>query len=466
MDPLDDDPAEALELVYRRSLAFLGAVGDMRAATPAAPSGLLASERAGRGAAAAVGELLERYGDSFSGSSGPRYWGFVNGGVTPAALAGDWLCSAVDQNCQRNGDGAAVHIEAEALAMLREALGFPQGFHGIFVTGGTMANYTGLATALQALGRRRGVDVGKQGVAALGPVRILSGESHSSIAKSAGMLGLGRDAVESLPRLPGRESVDPEAVARRLAEIPRDDPVIIVGNAGTVITGDFDDLDALGAIARRHGAHFHVDGAFGAFAACSPAYRHLVRGIAEADTVASDGHKFLNVPFDSGFVFTRSLEAQVEAFKNVSTYQAPPAADPQHYIHLSPQNSRRLRALPAWLTLRAYGADGYRDIVERCAGLAGELGERLGADPGFRIAAPVRFNILAFQLVENGRPADADCHARFLDEIRRDGRVFVTAGELAGEPCARLALVNWRTTRRDLDVAMAAFRDCRRMVLG
>ena len=459
MDPLDDPPEPALDRVHRFALAFLDGLDRHRAATPAEPGHPPELSAEGIGAEAAIEQLLQRHGDKFSGSPGPRYWGFVNGGVTPAALAGDWLASAIDQNAQLNGDGAAANIEYEALALLRALFGLPESFHGTFVTGGTMANQTALAIALQRLGERRGVDVSRQGVAALGPVRILSGESHSSIAKSAGMLGLGRDCVTEVERLPDREAVDPAAL-RRHAEAAGDASLIVVANAGTVLTGDFDDIGALADVAEAHDAHLHVDGAFGAFAACSSEHRPLVAGIERADTVAADGHKFLNVPFDSGFVFARALGPQVAMFKNVSSYQSPPRLDPRHYIHLSPQNSRRLRALPAWVSLIAYGAAGHRAIVERCCRLAAELGRRVEADPRFRLLAPVRFNVVCFQLVGDGEPASAEENTAFLDRIRHDGRIFVTAGNLRGTPCVRLAMVNWRTTEADLDIAMQALDDC------
>jgi glutamate/tyrosine decarboxylase-like PLP-dependent enzyme len=460
MDPQTDDVEGALELVHRFTLGHLAGLKESRAATSARSAGIIGLPGAGCGAEQAVRQLLARYGDSFSGSPGPRYWGFVNGGTTPAALAGDWLASALDQNCQLNGDGAAPFIEDEAVAMLRALFGLPETMNGVFVTGGTMANHVALAIALQRLGARRGVDVSGQGVAALGPVRIVTGESHSSIAKSAGMLGLGRDSVIEVPRLEGRESVDPAAMARILDD-HADAALIIVANAGTVLTGDFDDISALAGLAERHHAHLHVDGAFGAFAACSPRFRHLVAGLDRADTVAADGHKFLNVPFDSGFVFARSLPDQVAMFKNVSTYQAPPRADPRHFIHLSPQNSRRLRALPAWVTLQAYGSEGYRTIVERCCDLAAELGRRIDTASEFQLLAEVRFNVVCFQLVKrDGSAASAEETGAFLDRVRDDGRVFVTPGNLRGMPCVRLAMVNWRTTSGDLGLAIEAFQAC------
>ena len=459
MDPLDDDAASALDRVHHFSLDFLKQLRGHRVATDPKPGPMITLPDRGWGALGAVEELLARHGKQFSGSSGPRYWGFVNGGVTPAALAVDWLASTIDQNAQLNGDGAAALIEFEAIEMLRSLFGLPDRFHGVFVTGGTMANFVGLGIALQRLGAKRDIDFSAQGLPSLGPVRIITGESHSSIAKSAGMLGLGRASVIEVPRLPDREAVDPRAM-RELLERHRDAALVIVANAGTVLTGDFDDIRALADLAEEFEAHLHIDGAFGAFAACSAAHRHLVSGLERGDTVASDGHKFLNVPFDSGFLFSRALSEQMELFKNVSSYQAPPRLDPKHYIHLSPQNSRRLRALPAWSTLRAYGAQGYSAIVDRCCRLATELGQRIDVSARFRLLAPVRFNVVCFQLVMDGRAASAEENDAFLRRIRDDGRVFVTPGNLRGTPCVRLSMVNWSTTDEDVEIAMRAFEDC------
>jgi len=461
MDPLEDDISAAALAACDRAIAHLSGLRDMRAATPPTLVGLLDLEEMGGGATAALAELFHRYGGRFSGSPGPRYWGFVNGGVTPAALAGDWICSAIDQNSQLNGDGAAVHIEDEALRMLRQLLGLSDAFTGVFVTGGTMANYTALATALQGLGRRRGVDVSQDGVAGLGRVHIVSGASHSSIGKSAGMLGLGRAAVATVASLPGREAVDLNALEQHLRLVPPGDCTIVVGNAGTVLTGDFDDLEGIASLARQFGAHFHVDGAFGAFAACSAGHQALVRGMQLADSVASDAHKFLNVPYDSGFVFTRALSEQVEAFKNVSTYQSPPASEPRHYIHLSPQNSRRLRALPAWMTLRAYGAAGYRAIVSRCCHFAAELARHLREEPGFEVLADVRYNVVCFQVLDAKGLGSNAFTREFLRHVTADGRVFVSGGEFAGQSCVRLAIVNWSTQATDIQIALDTFRAAR-----
>ncbi|MGD0142654.1 MAG: pyridoxal-dependent decarboxylase [Rhizomicrobium sp.] len=459
MDPAEDSGRDALDVAHRLSMAHLAGLAKRPPACLPVPQPATSLSATGVGAITALADFNTRWGHLLSGSPGPRYWGFVNGGVTPAALAADWLCSTYDQNGQVS-EGPGALIEEETIGLLRELLNVPESYVGNFVSGGTMANMSCLAIALQRLGAKAHIDVGEQGVAALGPVRILSGEGHGSIGKAAAILGLGRAAVERLPQEADRERVELAALERRLIEL-RGSPVIVVGNAGTVTTGDFDDLSAVGDLARKHGAHFHVDAAFGIFAALSPRHAHLLRGIEHADTIAADAHKWLNVPFDSGFLFTRDRDAQMQMFKTVSSYLSQPTSSIFNPQHLSPETSRRLRALPAWVSLQAYGKTGYAALVERCTGYAEELGQRIAEEPGFECVSPVRFNVLCFRLLTGNGRADDQETKTFVDRIAEDGRVFVTKSLFKGSPCVRLAFLNWRTDLRDLDVAMQAFRDCR-----
>jgi glutamate/tyrosine decarboxylase-like PLP-dependent enzyme len=459
MDPMEDKEHGVLDAATRLSTTYLADLAERRPACPPVAQPILNLATSGVGAQAALHDFVSRWGSHLSGSPGPRYWGFINGGVTPAALAADWLCSAYDQNGQVS-EGPGVLIEEETIRHLRDLLNLPESYSGNFVSGGTMANMSCLATALQRLGERAHVDVSERGVAALGSVRILSGEHHASIGKSAAMLGLGRAAVERLPQESDRERVDLAALERRLSEL-KGQPVIVVGNAGTVSTGDFDDLEAVGGIAQRYGAHFHVDAAFGLFAALSRRHSHLLRGIELADTIACDAHKWLNVPYDSGFLFTRHRHAQMQMFKSVSSYLSQPTADVFNPQHLTPETSRRLRALPAWVSLRAYGKNGYSALVERCISYAEKLAGRIAAEPGFECVAPVRFNVVCFRLVTENGPANDQENQAFIERLIVDGRVFVTRSFFKGTPCVRLAFLNWRTDLRDLDIAMEAFRACR-----
>jgi len=459
MHPEDDDAGAALALADALARQYLDTLSTRPPARRPPPYAPVPLPEDGLGARDALGALWARHGEGFSGNPGPRYWAFVTGGVTPAALAGDWLTAALDQNVQNFNDGTAVNVELEALDLLRQLFDLPEAFSVSPVSGGTMANFVGLSAAVQRLGRARGVDVSRQGIAALPGLRILSGESHASIGKAAAMAGIGRDQVESLARLPGREAVNPGAVRARLAALG-DTPAIVVGNAGTVTTGDFDDLRALGGIAREAGAHFHVDGAFGLFARATPSHRHLTEGIELADTIASDAHKFLNVPQESGFVFSRHPADQAEMFKSVSSYLPGPGAGPA-IQHWGPETSRRLRGLAVWATLQAYGRSGYAAIVERCTSLARAMGARVDALPGFRLMAPVRYNVVCFELVgEEGPVSEAEVKC-FVDRVSADGRLFLGPSRFLGRPCIRFAILNWRTSEADLDIAVEALAACR-----
>lgn len=417
------------------------AAADLPAALPVRP----VPER-GMGAEAVLRFFREHHDDGLSGSAGPRYLGFVTGGTTPAALLADWLVGTFDQNAQWNGDTVSPHLEHEALSWLAEVLGIPQGFDGICVTGATMANFVGLACGRQWLGEARGVDVSTAGLAAMPPIRVLGGAPHSSVYKALSMLGIGAGAVETVPLLPGGEGLDPEALGRRLDALAGE-PVMVVANAGAVNNGDFDDLRALGTLRRQHAFWLHVDGAFGLVAAASPRYRERVAGLEHADSITVDGHKWLNVPYDGGYSYTKHLAPRLRVFRNASPYLPAPLPDPRNVLHLGPENSRRWRALPLWFTLLAYGREGICDIVERNCDLAQALGEAIEALDGYRLAAPVKLNVTCF---EADAAADMEGMRRLQRALVESGEVYATPSLFQGRPVMRMAFCNWRTDHEDV----------------
>lgn len=448
---------ELLEKALGASLDYLGSIADRPPATDFVRSDPPDLPDDGLGAERALDLFARRYGQAMPASNGPRFWGFVTGGTTPAALMGDWLTSVYDLNLTGAANSTAPNIELEAIHLLRELFGLPPTFTGTFVTGATMANFAGLATGREWIGRQFGKSVARDGLRAVPPISVLSGEAHSSIFKVLALLGLGRNSLHGIATLPGdREAVDVEALRRALEQLD-DQPCIVVANAGTVNTGDFDDLRAIADLKSRHRFWLHVDAAFGGFAACSPDYRHLLDGIAAADSLAIDAHKWLNVPYDSAMIFTRHRDLQIAVFQNSAAYLGA-IAEPPDFLHLSPENSRRLRALPAWFGLIAYGRAGYREIVERNCALARLLGDRIRASATFRLLAPVRLNVVCFTLAG---ATDSERMREFLARLRDDGRVFLTSTTFRGAAGIRAAFSNWRTGEEDIETGWRAMNDCR-----
>ncbi|MFJ6982844.1 MULTISPECIES: pyridoxal phosphate-dependent decarboxylase family protein [unclassified Streptomyces] len=406
----------------------------------------------GTGAEGALARFADRWAPGFSASAGPRYLGFVTGGATPASVTGDWLTSAYDQNGSGAAGSWAAALEHETVRWLRELFGLGEEHTGAFVTGATVSNTVGLAIGREWLGERRGVDVSHAGAAALGPVHVLSGTPHSSVAKALSVLGIGRDRLREVPVLPGgREAVDVAALDAALSALDGR-PAIVVANAGTVNTVDFDDLRAIAALRERHDFWLHVDAAFGGFAALSPAHAHLVDGLDAADSVCVDLHKWLNVPYDAAVQFSRRRDLQTRVFHNASPYLGLPTGEPD-FLHLTPENSRRLRALPAWFSLTAYGRDGHREIVERNVALAARCGAGVAATDGLRLLAPVRLNVVCFTLSENPTPERVAALAR---SVAASGEAFLTPTVFGGVPGLRAAFSNWRTTDADVDRVLAA----------
>ncbi len=410
----------------------------------------------GFGALRTLDYFRERYASWLSGSAGPRYYGLVTGGVTPAALAGDWLASVYDQNNTGSDESIAPQIELDTIGLLRQLFGLPVEFGGSFVTGATMSNFVGLALGRQWVGRQMGMDPAENGLWGMAPIHVLSGKPHSSVYKAMAMLGMGRSTLKNIQCLPDREAIDTGILEDHLKN-QNGGPCIVVANAGTVNTVDFDDLAAIAELRTRYRFWMHVDAAFGGFAACSPKYRDLVHGMEFADSITIDAHKWLNVPYDAAMQFTRHQKLQAEVFQNSAAYLGQKNSS-SNFVHLTPENSRRLRALPSWFSLMAYGKQGYAEIVERNCQLAQWLGKQIDTSDGFVLLSPVRLNGIVFTIKVEKEELSVEVVKEYLNRLQRNGDVFLTPTVYKDIPAIRVSITNWRTTQEDVELAWAAMQ--------
>ncbi len=407
----------------------------------------------GENALKTIQYFKQHYAPYITNSAGPRYFGFVTGGSTPAAVAGDWLVSAFDQNACGSNDTIAPQVERQTIHYFKQLFGLDDAYFGSFVTGATVSNQVGLTLGRQWVGEQLGIDFSLEGVYGVAPVKVVSATPHSSVLKSMAVLGMGKNTLVKIDTLPDREAIDILALEKYLQSV--NSPVIVVANAGTVNTVDFDDLEAIGKLKAKYNFWLHVDAAFGGFAALSEKYAHLMQGINHADSITIDAHKWLNVPYDAAMQFTRHKKLQLKVFQNSAAYLGDPEQSPD-YFHYTPENSRRWRALPSWFTIKAYGKEGHREIVERNSASAYSLGEKIKHSEDFKLLAPVRMNVVCFTLKKT---TSFDEVRAFLNAVRDDGRVFFTPTLYKGTPAIRAAISNWQTTEADIQLAFDVLKE-------
>jgi glutamate/tyrosine decarboxylase-like PLP-dependent enzyme len=450
--------ASLLEETKQLCLEYLAELDRLPVGRPEPEVKKMSLPEQGLGAFEAITLFREHFMQHMMASSGGRYFGYVTGGTTPAAIMGDWLTSVFDQNTQNiNGFGdASALLELEVMRMLLDLFGLPQDFLGGMVSGATMSNFSSLGVARQWIGKEYGKDIAREGM--ISNIRVYAAVPHSSALKALSMLGFGSKNIILVSCLPDRESMDMQKFEELISQHP-EEPFILISSGGTVNTVDFDEMQAIAGLKKKYGFWWHIDAAFGAFAACSPEYRHLLQGWEKADSITVDCHKWLNVPYDSAVFFVRKEHhlLQIETFQNSN---APYLGDPMEnfsYLNLLPENSRRFRALPVWFTLHAYGKQGYQDIVENCINLAQQLGEWIHASVHYTLVAPVRLNVVCFTL-RDAHEREAKIHqmAQLLNER---GKVFMTISKYQGKSCLRAALVNWRTQEKDIEIAMQELED-------
>jgi glutamate/tyrosine decarboxylase-like PLP-dependent enzyme len=405
----------------------------------------------GSGTVNAIAEFNSRFLPIIVASSGARYWGFVTGGSTPAAIVGDWLTSIYDQNSQSIGGAGDIsaNIEIETIELLLDLFELPKDFFGGFVTGATMSSFTSLAVARQWIGKQLGKDFAKEGMTE--KINILTATPHSSAIKALSMLGIGSNNIIKVNKMEGnREAIDLLDFERKIADL-NGEPFILISSGGTVNTVDFDDFEAIAKLKTQYNFWWHIDAAFGGFAVLSQSHKHLVKGWEKADSITIDCHKWLNVPYESAVFFVKQEHniLQVETFQNSN---APYLGNPMEhfdYLNFLPENSRRLKALPVWFSLKAYGKNGISEWVQNNIQNASDFSKRILENGYFELLAPTRLNTVCFTLAGT---EDQEKVTFFLKKLNETGKVFMTPTVYNGKKGIRAAFVNWLTTEKDVEM--------------
>jgi glutamate/tyrosine decarboxylase-like PLP-dependent enzyme len=392
---------------------------------------------------------------------GPRYFGFVVGGSIDAAVVADLLTTGWDQNAFNAALApAAVAFEDVAGTWLKELLHLPASASAGFVTGAGAANTVGIAAGRTHVLAAHGWDVGRDGLAGAPRVRIVASvERHATIDRALRLLGLGDGSIETVPALANGE-MNPHAVEAALADAPAV-PTIVCAQAGNVNTGACDDLRAIGTATREHDAWLHVDGAFGLWAAACPRKASLVDGVELADSWGCDGHKWLNVPYDSGYAFCAHPETHVEAMTYTAAYLSGQVAGRSFGGgDFTIESSRRARGFATWAALRALGRSGVADLVDRCCRMAERFAERLEALDGIEVANDVVLNQVLV------RVGDAALTERIERAVQDDGTCWLGATTWRGERLLRISVSNWSTGEDDVDASVEAIRRARAAVMA
>jgi glutamate/tyrosine decarboxylase-like PLP-dependent enzyme len=394
--------------------------------------------------AADVLALLDEIGSPGTmGMAGPRFFGFVIGGSLPVALASNWLATAWDQNAAFDSTSPAASLcEAMSLEWMRGIFGLPADAAGAFVTGATMANFSALAAARHAVLAGHDWDVEAEGLFGAPPITVVIGEeAHPTLIKALGLVGFGRNRLVRVP-------VDGEGRMLSDALPPLSPGTIVCAQAGNVNTGAFDPLAAIAQRTREAGAWLHVDGAFGLWAAAAKRRAHLADGMELADSWATDAHKWLNVPYDSGIAFVRDAQALRAAMAVTADY-LPASSGVRNPSDFTPELSRRARGVDIWAALRSLGASGLDDLVERNCRQAARFAEGLSA-AGYEILNDVVLNQV---LVSFGDP---DVTERVVAGVQADGTCWCGGTVWQGRSAMRISVSSWATTEDDVERSLAA----------
>jgi glutamate/tyrosine decarboxylase-like PLP-dependent enzyme len=455
-NPAVSDLRDLLRQTAERVADYREGVGDRPVAPTLDPARLRAAlggplPEGGTDARSLIDQLAAAVEPTLMNTAGPRYFGYVIGGALPAASCADLLATGWDQVAFNAATSPAAAVVEEVVGdWLKEAFGLPAHASFGLVTGGQGANTVGLAAARHRILARTGWNVEDRGLMGAPRFRVVASEErHATIDRSLRLLGLGSGSVVPVATDPNG-AIDPEALARVLDADP-EVPTIVCVQAGNVNTGACDDLVAACVAARRHGGWVHVDGAFGLWAATSPSFEHLVTGIEQADSWAVDGHKWLNVPYDTGYVFCGDPQAHAASMSYTAAYLAGHGEGsvraPGDYV---PESSRRARGFATWAALRELGRRGLAGLVDRCCALARRFGDQLGAIDGVEIGNDIVLNQV---LVSFGSDERTD---RLIASVQRDGTCWMGGTTWHGRRYMRISVSNWSTNETDVDRSVDA----------
>lgn len=407
-------------------------------------------------AAQVIDELARDARPGLMATPGGRFFGWVIGGAVPASVAADWLTSAWDQNAAGYAvsPGTAI-IEEVCGGWLKSLLGLPDDASFAVVTGSQMAHVTALAAARNHLLGQHGWDVEQRGLHGAPPLRVLAGEHrHETVVRAARLLGLGRDAIETVP-CDDESRIRIDALDSALAANPGTATIICL-QAGDLNTGAFDPFPEVCSTAHAAGAWVHVDGAFGLWAAASPAHRGCLEGVEQADSWVTDGHKWLNVPYDAGYVFTAHPAAHRAAFAQAADYviEVEGVRDAHDW---GPEWSRRARALPTYAAIRSLGRSGIAAMVERCCRHAAQLVDAIGELPGTEVLWRPHINqgLVRFLADDGNHDARTDAVAQ---RIQADGTAWLGTTSWRGMRVLRVSVCSWRTSDEDVVRTVEAIR--------
>jgi glutamate/tyrosine decarboxylase-like PLP-dependent enzyme len=434
-----DRAADWLDELLHRPVRPAGAPGELAITATLADAPLPVEQ--------VIAELAGEAAPGLTAINSPRFFAFVMGGAHPAGIAADWLATAWDQNTGLVAPTpATAAFEEIAGRWVADLLKLPPTASFALVTGCQMAHVTGLAAARHRVLADAGHDVERDGVVRAPRIRVLAGaERHVTVDRALRLLGLGTAAIEPVA-VDAQGAMRAEALA---AALPGDGPTIVIAQAGNVNGGTIDPLEDICAAARDAGAWVHVDGAFGLWAAASPARAHLVRGAERADSWATDAHKWLNVPFDCGIVFVRDREAHRAAISVTAAYLVQDPGGPREPMDWTPEFSRRARGIAVYATLRALGRDGVAELVDRLCACAERFADRLGA-AGFDVLGQELNQVVV--ACESDEATDAT-----LAAVQADGTCYPSGTTWHGRRCIRLSVCNWQTRFDDVDRSVDAF---------